>query len=104
VGDIRLWDVATGKERSVFQEGIRHISFVRLSPDGKTVAAFDGGGLKLLDVATGKQQIVSHAPGHYFSSHSFTTDGRLFVIGRAATPDRETIKLWEVSLQKSKGK
>jgi WD40 repeat protein len=107
VGDIRLWDVATGKERKVFQEGIGHIWSVRLSPDGKTVSAFEGEGLKLLDVATGKQQIVSHAPGHYFSSHSFTTDGRLFVISRTDGTDGhdiETIKLWEVSLPKSKGK
>jgi tricorn protease-like protein len=104
MGDVRLWDVATGKERKVFPDGIGQVGMVRLIPDGKTLVACVGLRLTLMDVATGKRRIVDPASGHYFTSIRFTTDGRLFVIGRSAPPDLETIKLWEVSLPKSKGK
>jgi WD40 repeat protein len=104
VGDVRLWDVATGKERKVFPDGIGQFGMVRLSPDGKTLVACVSLRLTLMDVATGKRRIVDPAPGHYFTSISFTTDGRLVVLGTPASSDRETIKLWEVSLPKSKGK
>jgi WD40 repeat protein len=86
VGDVRLWDVATGKERKVFLDGIGQVGMVRLSPDGKTLVACVPLRITLMDVATGKRRIVDRASGHFFSSHSFTTDGRLFVIGRAAPP------------------
>jgi WD40 repeat protein len=104
MGDIRLWDVATGEERAVFRKGIVYPRLARLSPDGKTLAALDAGSLKLLDVATGKQCIVRPAPGHWLDSLTFIADGRLFFIGSPTPSDRETIKLWEVSLPKSKGK
>jgi WD40 repeat protein len=110
VGDVRLWDVATGKERKVFPEGIGQFGIVRLSPDGKTLVACVGLRVTLLDVATGKRRIVDRASGHYFSSHSFTTDGRLFchrprrpprprdhqaVGGLAAEKQRQIVAGWE---------
>jgi WD40 repeat protein len=104
VGDLRLWDVATGKERKVFLDGIGRVGMFRLSPDGKTLVACVPLRITLMDVATGKRRIVDHVSGHFFGYHSFTADGRLFVTGWAARPDLETIKLWEVSLPKSKDK
>jgi WD40 repeat protein len=102
VGDVRLWDVATGKERKVFPDGIGQVGMVRLSPDGKTLLACVGLRVTLMDVATGKQRIVDRAPGYYFSSHSFTTDGRLFVIGRAAPPTARPSSCGRLRYRKAK--
>lgn len=98
-GEIRLWDVATGRERAVFQEDIGYVWPARLSPDGKTLAALERQDgyelhLKLMDVATGTQRVVHPPPRHAFTHTAFTADGRLFVIG---TPDHKAIKIWEVS-------
>jgi WD40 repeat protein len=97
-GEIRLWDVATGRERAVFQKGIEYVWPAHLSPDGKTLALLDRGvensfRLKLLNVATGKQRLVRPPSGHSLTSIAFARDGRLFLFG---TPDGKTIKIWEV--------
>jgi WD40 repeat protein len=103
-GDLKLWDVATGKEHAGCDGPFGEVLVAALSPDCKTVgllqiAADKSPDLKLLDVATGKQRILRTVPAHSFTSLAFTGDGRLFVIG---TPDDKALKLWEVSLPKGK--
>jgi WD40 repeat protein len=100
-GDLKLWDVATRKERTTFKGPFGLIRLAELSPDGKFLALLDtpewhaDPDLKLLDVASGQQQIIPNPPGYAFLSLSFRADGRLFAIG---TPDDKILKLWEVSL------
>jgi WD40 repeat protein len=102
-GDVKLWDVATAKERLAFKGPFGRVQVAALSPDGRILALLDSpvvGAdpvLKLADAATGRQQTIPSVPGHSFTSLAFTTDGRLFVIG---TTDDKTVKLWEVLLPK----
>jgi WD40 repeat protein len=53
---IKLWDVATGKERATLKGHTGEVLSVAFSPDGKTLASGSNDQtIKLWDVATGKQ-------------------------------------------------
>ena len=52
---IKLWDVATGKERATLKGHTDWVNSVAFSPDGKTLASGSGDKtVKLWEVATGK--------------------------------------------------
>ena len=54
-GDVVLWDVATGNQKSKFDGHESCVWSVAFSADGKTLATGDyAGNVKLWDVATGK--------------------------------------------------
>src|SRR5262249_5158316 len=83
-GNVKLWDVATGKERATFkQTGITCLAF---SPDGATLCV--GGWrhrdtlLKLWDVATGRE--LAPLPGglpDHVRSVAFSHDGKTLAAG-----------------------
>jgi WD40 repeat protein len=105
-GDVKLWDVGSGKERSTLPGPFGRILAMALSSDGKTLALLDSPALhedfdlKLVDVATSRQRAV-HAPlGYTFLSLRFTAQGKLLLLGARV----ETLRLWEVSSGRKKGK
>ncbi len=64
--EIRLWDVATGKELRRFGGDARQAAWVALTfvPDGKTLAAVPrGGGYYQWDLSTGKEFLPHGDPG-----------------------------------------
>jgi WD40 repeat protein len=101
--EIKLWDLATGKELRTIQPPAQ-IWSVAITPDGKLVAAADfDGKLRLWDAATGKEQAV--LKGHpgvfspwYISSLTFTCDGKTLVSGGADGK----VKLWDVATGEEK--
>ena len=101
-GDVKLWDVASRKERATLPGPFGGIVAMALSADGKTLALLDSpeldveSELKLVDVDTGRQQVLPARPGYSFHSLRFTTQGKLMVVGARA----DTVRLWEVSLAK----
>jgi WD40 repeat protein len=106
LGDLKLWDVATAKERIGFKGPFGRITEAALSADGKTLALLDApqlhaeAELKLLEVVSGRQTILAHPPGHSFISLAFAADNKLLVVG---TDDGKTLKLWEVKLPQAAG-
>ena len=59
-GTIKLWDLATGKERGTLEQYMGGVSALAYSPDGKTLAAAGlSGDIKLWDVATGKEKAAT---------------------------------------------
>jgi WD40 repeat protein len=105
-GDVKLWDVASGKERATLPGAFGRITAMALSPDGKTLALLDSpelhaeADLKVVDVETGRQRVLAVPPRCSFLSPHFTTDGKLLVTGAS----EKTLRLWEVSLPKREAK
>ncbi len=105
-GDLRLWDVASGKERAAFTEGLGEVTAAALSADGKTLALLEVVGLrappdlKLLDVATGRRRVLTTEAAWALLSVRFTSDGRLLVTGTS----EGMVRLWEVDLRPGEGK
>jgi len=96
---VKLWDVATGKERATFQGHTEEVRDVAFSPDGKTLATANlNKTVKLLDVATGRE--CSTLQGH--------TDGVLSVVFNSAGKTLasasldKTVKLWDVATGKER--
>jgi RNA polymerase sigma factor (sigma-70 family) len=99
-GTVRVWDVATGKERTSFRpDTIGHGTYDDLivSPDSKTIATTSAGSFSsavaLWDAASGKR--LSDLPGHPsgITAAAFTADGAtVYTIGK----DR-TLRTWDVA-------
>jgi WD40 repeat protein len=108
--DVRLWEVATGKERGRFAfderttEGFTDWikpkgdsnyppSFtLTFSADGKTVAVGCRHSLYLCELSTGKEVRRFSRPGLVAGSTVFSPDGKLL----AALDDQGRVSLWEV--------
>lgn len=93
-GEIRIWDVPTGKERARIATGGRAaVQSIALSPDARH-AAFSTGthALYLIDVAAGR--LVFDDPGHRdaVAGIAWTPDGRGLVSGSRDG----TVRWWDV--------
>src|SRR5262249_38493270 len=105
-GDVKLWDVASGKEIAALPGPFSGILAMASSPDGKTLALLDWpelyaeADLKLVDVDTGRQRVLRVPPACSFLSAHFTTEGKLLVTGTSV----DALRLWEVSLPMRDGK
>jgi WD40 repeat protein len=101
-GDVKLWDVASGKERAALTGPFGLFLTMALTPDGKTLALVDSlelyaeADLKLVDVDTGRQRVIPVPPGCSFLSLHVTPENKLLITG---TSDN-AVRLWEVSLSK----
>jgi WD40 repeat protein/uncharacterized caspase-like protein len=93
VGQVQLWDVATGREIGAIKGHGRGVSKVAFSRDGKMIAS--GGSdntIKIWDVATRAElrTLTGHTSG--IESIDFTPDGRLLA---SASDDGSTF-LWDL--------
>jgi WD40 repeat protein/serine/threonine protein kinase len=91
--NVKLWDVATGKEKLNFRAHEALVEGVAFSPDGHLLASasYDGT-VKVWDVATG--QLTLTLRGHAAGVHSvaFCPDGQRL----ASASDDQTVKVWDV--------
>ncbi len=93
-GEIKLWEVATGREVLTLRGHTDWVRSVAFSPDGRLLASGSYKEIKLWEVATGRE--VRTLTGHTddVNSVAFSPDGRLLASG-SGYYDR-TIKLWYV--------
>jgi RNA polymerase sigma factor (sigma-70 family) len=97
-GTVRLWEVATGKERACLRgHHTASVYSLALSPDGKTLASGGGDSLVCLwDVATAgrpgtkPRQLSGHKGS--IATLAFSRDGKLLFTG-----DNEGICVWDVA-------
>ena len=98
---VRLWDVATGKQRGARLTGhTGRISSVAFSRDGRTLASGSTDkSVWLWDVATGKQR-GARLTGHTgrISSVAFSRDGRTLASGSTD----KSVRLWDVATGKQR--
>jgi WD40 repeat protein len=101
-GEIKLWDVASGRQRWVhkLERGVLAVAF---SPDGRTLAVgenYRGGppnDIKILDAATGRlSRSLPQADVRLFgtfSSVAFSPDGKTLAAGNW----NQTVPLWNLA-------
>lgn len=104
-GELKLWDVATGKNTAMLKGHEGMVWSVAFSPDGKRLASgggrFEGGPgtakLKLWDVATGKNTATLESGPRVVICVAFSPDGKALA---SSGGDGKT-RLWEVATGKN---
>ncbi len=98
-GDVKVWDVAAGREAFTLSSGGQGVVTVTFSPDGKRVAGscLDRK-VRLWELATGREVLALH--GHTLDVYTvaFSPDGRRLASGSGAwNQDRGgEVKVWDL--------
>jgi WD40 repeat protein len=100
VGTVKLWDVATGRERATWAVDSAQVYHLAFSPDGKLLSLGDGDGtVRLLDAATGGAR--GNVEGESGPGPAFSPDCKsLALVGRppeAEYANRQPVMLWDVA-------
>src|SRR5207245_3853257 len=89
-GEVKLWDVGTGRQRAALQGHTDGLAAVGFSPDGQTLASAGGyfmkpGEIKLWDVRTGQERATLQGHTSGVTSLCFSATGRTLASGRFDT-------------------
>jgi WD40 repeat protein len=95
---VRLWDAATGRQLRTFSglsDGVKGVTGLAFSPDGKLLAAGSGRetALTLIDVETGATKVL--AQWVFIHSLAFSPDGKLLAAGL-----EKSVRVWDVTTGK----
>jgi WD40 repeat protein len=103
IGEVTLWDVASGQQRDPLPDAGGGFSSVAFTPDGKTLAA-GGAGIVLWDVATVQELATLKADQGNVASLAFTADGK--TLASAGGPGdskllllrpNSSVRLWDMA-------
>jgi RNA polymerase sigma factor (sigma-70 family) len=98
---VKLWDVATWRQRASLEGHTREVSSLAFAPDGKTLATASwDGAVKLWDFATGKERTTLKLPKAAVSSVAFSPDGKTVAAGTAEFRLPGEAILWDVASAK----
>src|SRR5262249_47686678 len=106
---VKLWDVATGKEKKSWQAHELGVYCMAFSPDGKTLATCCGdwkkgvpGEVKLWDANTGNVLRTLTGYGRGVWTLAFWPDGKSLAPGAGSTPNGSApmLKVWETATGK----
>jgi RNA polymerase sigma factor (sigma-70 family) len=103
-GELKLWDVASGKEQAALEGNTGQVWSVAFSPDGNLAASGDDDGVvRLWDVGQGKE--VASLPGHKGAVYAlaFSPDGKWLVSGAGDRNGERVpgeLKVWDVATRK----
>jgi WD40 repeat protein len=90
---VRLWDVATGRQRGALRGHARTVGPLAFGPDGRLLASGSvDGTIKLWDAPAGKELATLEGHRGPIQSLAFSGDGKILASGS----DDQTIKLWDV--------
>lgn len=99
-GELKLWDVATGKELATFAGHTREVNACVFSPDGtQIVSASSHTTMKLWDATTGKELASFASQSRYAAGSSanacaFSPDGKQIVSGGSNIGGMD-LRLWD---------
>jgi WD40 repeat protein len=92
LGELKLWDLTTGKEKASLMGHNEGVFAVAFAPDGKTLASASGDGtVKLWDPATAKERLTLEGHEADVRAVNFSPDGKALATGG----DDGTIRFWE---------
>jgi WD40 repeat protein/serine/threonine protein kinase len=99
-GEVKVWDVHTGRELLTLQRHPAQISSVAFSPDGKRLAsaAVLDGTVKVWDAQSG-QEVLNLKVGGHVSSLAFSPDGHWL-----ASDPNGTVMIWDATPLPAKDK
>jgi serine/threonine protein kinase/WD40 repeat protein len=88
--NVRLWDLATGRQTGELPGHKFLVSWLAFAPDGKTLASNDEReNVRLWDLATGKER-ATPSPGQVVRGVQFTGDSRILALAG------KSVKLWDL--------
>lgn len=98
-GVIKLWDCATGKERSTLRGHAHGIYALAFSPDGRLLAAGGGrsnqaGEVKLWDLGTHQERLTLRGEEYPFRTVAFAPDGKCVAAGSGDIWSNLSSKVW----------
>ena len=99
-GTVRVWDVATGQQRSALSGHTGWVNAVAVAPDGSWLATSgdDDGTVEVWDVATGQQRAALTGHTRLVSAVAVAPDGSWLATGS----HDKTVRVWDVATRQAR--